>query len=91
MNGIRIYFDARDPLGCEVKCFGDYLKQEHYLGDCQSVLITDWGFIDTVRINGEDVLMKIQPAWLFEVVNSKKSEVVFPDYEGTFNEYPTVR
>lgn len=81
MNGIRIYFETKDLLGSEVKCYGDYLKHD------TEVIVTDWGMHELTEVG----LRKVQPYWLLPIVEAKKSEVVFPDYEGRFNEYPVVK
>jgi len=93
MNGIRLYFEASDTMGTEVKCYGDYQRQKFTIDGTVPVeyydktVVTDWGQLEPI-VGGT---RKIQPYWLLPIVESKKTEIVFSDYEGKFNEYPVVR
>lgn len=81
MNGIRLYFEAKNILGMTIRCYGDYLKRD------DDVIVTDWGVLQ--EIHGET--RRFQPAFVLRIVESKKNEIIFPNHEGCFNEFPTIK
>lgn len=93
MNGVRLYFETTDPIGEVVKCYGDYQRQFIALTNevgseyVETIAVTDWGMLEGFNRGTR----KIQPYWLLAVVESKKSEIIFGDYQGRFNEYPVVK
>lgn len=81
MNGVRLYFETKDVLGNIVKCYGDYIKRDN------DVIITDWAMLE--EVNGK--IKRSQPFFIYPIVESKKNEIIFPTYEGCFNEFTTVK
>lgn len=91
----------------QLDCYADFQRSQVPLTnevgseEIEVITVTDCGvFYDRMAmektINGNiipytTIGRKVQPHWFFEIAEAKKSEVVFPDYEGRFNEYPVLK